>query len=85
MLKIQDQSPYQVFKTESTDTELGLSSGNIKWMRSLRERIYRYICRRRKEKKGSNKEGGDKEEKEKRENKLIITHGEPREAGCLPN
>lgn len=49
LLKIQDQSPYQVFRTENTDTELGLSSGKIgnedredrEWMRSLRERIYR--------------------------------------------
>lgn len=34
---------YQIFRTESTDTELGLSLGRIKWMRPLREDTYKEI------------------------------------------
>lgn len=85
LLKIQDQNPYPVFGTENTDTELGLSSGRIKWMRLLKDRMYRQVYRGRKEKRGIIKGKGIKMRKQKK-GKQIYPHPRwSREAGCLPN
>lgn len=65
-LKIQDQNPYPVFGTENTDTELGLSSGRIKWMRLLKDRMYRQVYMGKEGEEGNNKGEGDKDEKAKK-------------------